>query len=36
MAGRLNELLAELTEANKLGVILMYDKMTKGWVPWFR
>jgi hypothetical protein len=36
MAGRLDELLAELTEANKLGVILTYDKTTKGWVPWFR
>jgi hypothetical protein len=36
MAGRVDELLKELAQANKLGLILTYDKNTNSWEPWFR
>lgn len=36
MAGRVDELLAELQQANSLGVILTYDKNSNGWELWFR
>lgn len=36
MAGRIDELLAELQQANSYGIMLTYDKDTDGWEPWFR
>lgn len=36
MAGRIDELLAELQQANSLGIMLTYDKNTDSWEPWFR
>jgi hypothetical protein len=36
MAARMVELKIELEEANRLGIMLTYDKQAGGWAPWFR